>query len=131
VENKTKKFTSLTRSSDFLHLKLHGKRFITANWLIISYLYNDSEKLRLGWTISRQVGNAVTRNKFKRWCREYFRLNLCGKDVVSGMDINVVFRPCSKDFYKKLSRKELEIHLDKFFRKIMGKAFSNYDKSND
>jgi ribonuclease P protein component len=123
VESKTKKLTSIGRSSDFLHLKLHGCKFRSCNWLVICYIANSSGKARFGWTISRRVGNSVIRNKLKRWCREYFRNFLRDTDVVSGLDVNVVFRPISKDHYKNLSRKELEENLEKFCKRILSKPF--------
>lgn len=122
MENKTKKLASIERSSDFLHLKQYGNKFKSCNWIVVSYSVNESKRLRFGWTLSRKVGKAVIRNKLKRWCREYFRNFLRDLDVVSGMDVNVVFRPISKDFYKDISRAELELQLEKFSKRILSKS---------
>jgi ribonuclease P protein component len=104
VENKpsTKKQLSLKRSSDFLNIKLRGKRKSLSSWLLMSFKANDVGHLRFGCTISSKVGSAVIRNKLKRWTKEYFR-----KAIKDGFnpefDINLVFRPMAKDFYTKLT----------------------------
>lgn len=43
-------------------------------------MWNGEGFHRLGMTVSRKVGNAVTRNRIKRWVREIFRRNF-GRDL--------------------------------------------------
>jgi ribonuclease P protein component len=43
--------------------------------LIVFVLPNDLETSRLGLSVSRKVGNAVVRNRWKRLIREAFRKN--------------------------------------------------------
>ena len=43
--------------------------------------------MRLGITVSRKVGNAVTRNHIKRLLREFFRQN---KDLFPPADYNII-----------------------------------------
>ncbi|MEQ9617010.1 MAG: ribonuclease P protein component [Phycisphaerales bacterium] len=52
---------------------------------------NGLDVSRLGLSISRRVGNAVMRNRFKRLVREAFRLGQ--HDLPSGFDLIVVLRP--------------------------------------
>jgi len=52
---------------------------------------NGLEHLRLGLTVSRRVGNAVTRNRIKRRLREAFRL---GRHAwPTGLDLVVIVHP--------------------------------------
>ena len=72
--------------------------------------------MRFGWTLPKFVGTAVTRNRLKRWCREYLRKKAL-KDEKS-LDINFVFKRTNKDFYKNLNYEELDKTFNRFFRKL-------------
>jgi len=50
---------------------------------------NSNESIRIGITIPKKAGNAVQRNRWKRWIRESFRLQR--ENLPSGYDI--VVRP--------------------------------------
>ena len=52
---------------------------------------NDLPYCRLGLSVSRHVGAAVTRNRIKRLVREAFRL--CQHDWPRGYDLVVIVRP--------------------------------------
>lgn len=59
-------------SCQFQELWKKGRKYHTPHFIILVGL-SDSEKARLGLTISRKVGNAVLRNRIKRTVREWFR----------------------------------------------------------
>jgi ribonuclease P protein component len=46
---------------------------------------------RLGISVSRKVGNAVCRNRIKRWLREFFRVNR--EELPAGTELSVVVKP--------------------------------------
>lgn len=117
MENNLKFPETLKSRSDFQKLFLKGKRFFPSSWLIINYHINESGKLRLGWTVPRFVGNAVLRNKYKRWCRELSRKHFIDLNH-SSYDINFVFKKAPKDFYKNLEFKSFEMVFKKVVRKI-------------
>ena len=66
-----------------------SEHFAADNVLVIRAARNGSEQTRLGLSVSRKVGNAVTRNHWKRRIREAFRLQQ--SDLPAGLDI--VVRP--------------------------------------
>lgn len=47
--------------------RVHGRRFI------FHFMVGRSARSRIGITVSRKVGNAVVRNRIKRWVREVWR----------------------------------------------------------
>jgi ribonuclease P protein component len=64
----------ILKRSDFLRISKHGKKFSNKHF-VATHCTGQFENTRLGITVSKKVGNAATRNRIKRFSREYFRLN--------------------------------------------------------
>ena len=85
---------SLKKNRDFRTVYREGRSY--ANRLLVMYtLKNDSDRNRLGISVSKKVGNSVVRHRVTRLIREAYRLNRANIDV--GYDIVIVARPSSKD----------------------------------
>lgn len=83
------KTARILKRSEFLRLTRSGKRFGDRHFTLL-YAPSLSQRLRLGVTVSKKVGNAVVRNRVKRQCKEFFRQN---KHRISGRwDINLIAR---------------------------------------
>ena len=67
----------------------------------------------MGISVSRKVGNAVCRNRLKRWIREYFRLQRAA--IATRADLSVVVKPGAAG----LGHAQLEQELDEAFRRLM------------
>jgi len=80
----------LSRQSDLKTIFASGTRLSTSGAKIV-YLNNNLSYSRFAITIVRKYGNAVERNRIKRFFRELYRLN---KDkIYTGKDIILVLYP--------------------------------------
>jgi ribonuclease P protein component len=77
----------LRKRPEFVHLSKTGRRVQNAHFIIL-FATGHHQRSRLGVTVTKRVGNAVTRNRIKRLFREFFRLN---RDCVGEyLDINII-----------------------------------------
>jgi ribonuclease P protein component len=70
-------FTPLERirkKKDFLNLYKNGKRY-RGKYFVLIYLSNEFTFSRVAIVASKKLGNAVQRNRIKRWLRTLFRRN--------------------------------------------------------
>lgn len=78
----------LRKRSEFLRLKDSVNKFATRGILVV-WQENNLAYARLGVTVSKKVGCAVTRNRVKRFVRETFRKN---RLLIPAVDLNVIAR---------------------------------------
>lgn len=84
----------ISKSLDFIALKLHGKRHYTKHFSVI-IKENERGDARLGIAVSKRIGNAVRRNRIKRLAREFFRLNK--HRIPKGYDVMIIaLKNCDK-----------------------------------
>jgi ribonuclease P protein component len=76
---------------DYLRVQGKGRRFSTPHYLVFAMPADAVRPTRFGITVSRKVGNAVARNRVKRWLREHCRR--WARDLPANLDIVIVARP--------------------------------------
>jgi ribonuclease P protein component len=86
---------------DYLRIQNQGRRFSTPHFLVFTLptppgpsstaSSTASSTTRFGVTVSRKVGDAVTRNRVKRWIRESCRR--WAAELPPTLDIVIVARP--------------------------------------
>lgn len=85
---------SLKKNKDFQEVYKKGKSF--ANRYLVMYVKeNESQRNRLGISVSKKVGNSIVRHHLARLIRESYRLNEA--EFETGIDIIVVARISAKD----------------------------------
>ena len=77
------KVKSLRKNSDFQNVYRHGRNYWNRN-LILYVIKNDLNYNRVGFSITKKIGNSVERNLIKRRMREIYRTEL---DLKQGYDM--------------------------------------------
>lgn len=98
--------TRLRRSADFA--KVLAQRCRRSDAQLVVYLArNQLDYSRIGISVSRRVGNAVTRNRVRRVLREAFRCNF--SDWPTGFDVVCIVKPAATADVGRLARALAEL----------------------
>lgn len=109
-DNSFKKTDRLLKRAAFIQTIESGKKIHTSCF-VAGFRNNSLNRHRLGVTVSKKVGGAVTRNRIKRIVREYFRQN---RQKLSGSwDISIIAKKKAADVSSALLNKALEETYDK------------------
>lgn len=84
---------SLKKNSEFQLVYKKGKS-LANKYLVMYIISNDSDKNRIGISVSRKVGNSVVRHRITRLIRESYRLN--EEKFETGYDFVVIARATAK-----------------------------------
>lgn len=103
----------IQKRADFLRAYENGTK-THGRFVVVFVLANDRGEPRIGVTATRKYGNAVVRNRAKRWVREVFRrvrlpLGLATKHV----DVVVNVKPSAADAEYRDFASDLERTLEK------------------
>ena len=101
----------LRKRPEFLALADKGRRLVSRLFIIV-YASGDQLAPRLGITVTKKIGPAVTRNRLKRVCREFFRQHR--EQLTNAYDIHVIARRAAG----QAANDELTKSLEQLFSKI-------------
>ena len=91
----------LRKRPQFLRARRRGIRR-EGRHVIINLVGNDCGHPRLGVTVSRRVGNAVVRNRYKRRLREIFRLHK--RQFGEAHDVVIIVKAGANPTFDELKR---------------------------
>jgi ribonuclease P protein component len=106
----------LRRRVEYVDVQQHGRRAQSDHFLALLIIDRrgresrpsetaPAESARTGVTVSSKVGNAVVRNRLKRWIREYVRRHR--RDLPVGRMV-IVARPSAAEIDHTVADRELE-----------------------
>jgi ribonuclease P protein component len=85
----------LTRRAEFLRAAAKGRKAPMPGVVLQALPRDDQEPARLGFTVTRKIGNAVIRNRTRRRLKEAARLVLA-EHMVSGADLVLIGRAATR-----------------------------------
>jgi len=109
-----KKRDRLKKRSEYLFVSKAGKK-VTNRYFIALFVNGRFSWPRIGITVTRRVGNAVTRNRVKRMCREFFRLNR--EHLDRSVDINLIAKKETAALPSETARRSLTQLFEQINRK--------------
>ena len=114
----------LRKRPEFLQLGDRGKRLFSRHFILV-FDRSQHPDSRLGITVTKKIGPAVTRNRLKRICREFFRRH---RDLLgAAYDVHIIARSAAA----KAAHEELERGLETLFNQIrQGAAGSGAQRSD-
>lgn len=102
-----KKVYNLKTNQEFKKVYREGKNYWNRN-LILYIRDNSLNYNRVGYSITKKVGNSVVRNKIRRRLKEIYRLNI--NEFKSGYDMVIIPKNNTRDIsYKELESAMLHI----------------------
>ena len=104
----------ILKRPDFIHLSNSGIKIQNKNF-IAAFQKGGIDRTRIGITVSKRVGGAVTRNRLKRLVREFFRLHKHG--LTHYLDINIIAKKNVSQRSSKEIYASLQDMLDKMARR--------------
>jgi ribonuclease P protein component len=95
MDAEAKKKHRLTRRAEFLRVAAKGRKAALPGVVVQALARDDVAPVRLGFTVTKKVGNAVVRNRTRRRLREAARLVLRESPAV-GADLVLVGRDSTR-----------------------------------
>lgn len=103
----------LSRSAEFDRVYRQGRSVGNRHLVLYAFPTGDSERPRLGLSVSRKVGGAVDRNRVKRLLREAF----AGREsaMPGGQDLVIVARPEARELAEREGLAGVDTALNELF----------------
>lgn len=112
----------LKKNKEFQHIYSKGKKFF-GKYTLIFFTKNGLNINQYGFVASKKVGNAVCRNKARRFFKEY--INQHKAILKTGYNIIFVSKKNFGDVFKTIKYEEMEQDIDKII-----KTSNLYKKNN-
>lgn len=89
-----KRCFSLKRNKQFRQVYRRGKS-LAARYFVLIYSRSKSDRIHVGFSVSKKIGNSVARNRVKRRLREAFRPMI--SEALPGYDLIFIARDAVRE----------------------------------
>lgn len=103
-----KKIFRIKDNDEFQHVFKHGKSFANRQLVIYYVKKSEQQHFRIGISVGKKIGNAVMRNRIKRYLRQAF--HELDKNVLPTYDMVIIARQPTRKMNFHEVKKSL-IHL--------------------
>ncbi|MBO7244910.1 MAG: ribonuclease P protein component [Alphaproteobacteria bacterium] len=100
----------------FLKATHNGKKFVAKNMILQVVAQNEVSGARLGFTVTKKLGNAVQRNRIRRRLKEVARL-VFKEYACDGFDYVIIARNSALDEDFAILKKDLKYLLKSFIKR--------------
>lgn len=100
----------------FLKATHNGKKFVAQTMILQVVAQDEVDAVRLGFTVTKKMGNAVVRNRIKRRLRAVARL-LFKEYACVGFDYVIIARKAAFDADFSVLKKDLKYLLKSFIKR--------------
>lgn len=112
------KHQRVKKNAEFQKIFKRGKSFANRQFVVYCYEKEGQDDFRIGLSVSKKIGNAVTRNRIKRYIRQAF---LEMKDEVKpNMDYVIIARhqAATMDFHESKKSLQHVLKIAKMIQKV-------------
>lgn len=112
----------IKKDKEFQQVFKSGKSFANRQFVVYCYQKENQEQFRIGLSVSKKVGNAVVRNRIKRYLRQAF---LEMKDEIKqDMDYVIIARPqaATKDFHDTKKNLQHVLKVARVLKKVLPRS---------
>lgn len=78
--------------ADFLRMASRGRKIVRPGFVMQILRSETPAPLRVGYTATKKIGNAVARNRARRRLKEAARLEIAGAGRLSGVELVLICR---------------------------------------
>ncbi|OMP66395.1 ribonuclease P protein component [Domibacillus epiphyticus] len=115
----------IKKNDDFQTVFSKGKSFANRQFVVYMYKKEQNVPFRIGLSVSKKIGNAVVRNRIKRYIRQSFtELKM---DIRPGYDFIIIARKPAADM-SCIEVKSSLTHVLKLAKALKGKQSNKQNK---